>query len=397
MHIVGIIAEYDPFHSGHAAHINATRSVGGATHVVTVLSGSFTQRGEPAMLSKFCRAEMALSAGADLVLELPVPWSMAPAERFAAGGVALLHALGCVDTLSFGSECGETEPLRRLAMLPETPTYQEALRQALSTGIPYAAAGQAAAASIVGEQAATRLASPNNTLGIEYIRAAGLQGADFRFFTLSRQGALHTDAVPKNGYASGSLLRQMVQEGNSTATEPYMPATTFALLQKAVEQGDAPVRPQPLESGVLARLRLMTPEQLAALPYLSEGLENRLYKAAQTATSYEELLTLAKTRRYPLARIRRILWCAMLGLEATDTTGLPPYIRVLGMNKRGQEILSAAKPSLPLVSRTAQISELDAGARRVFRLECGATDLRALLLPHPQPSGTDQATKFITV
>ena len=173
MKIAGIIAEYDPFHNGHAAHISHPRSENGgnATHIVAVISGSFTQRGEPALLSKFKRAEMALACGADLVLELPMPWAMAPAEHFAAGGVAVLNALGCVDMLSFGSECGDVTSLRQLADISGNPLYQSALKRHLENGAPYAAAGQAAAESILGKEVANHLASPNNTLGIEYLRA----------------------------------------------------------------------------------------------------------------------------------------------------------------------------------------------------------------------------------
>ncbi len=397
MHIAGIIAEYDPFHKGHAAHIAATRAEAGgnATHIVTVLSGSFTQRGEPAMLSKFCRAEMALSAGSDLVLELPLPWSMAPAERFAAGGIALLHALGCVEILSFGSECGNAESLQRLAQIPDDPAYRKTLHQALDTGIPYAAARQVAACALAGETDGALLASPNNTLGVEYIRAVKAQGADFQLFTLSRQGALHSDDVPVNGFASGSFLRKAISAGALTEAAAYMPRETFALLKTALEHGEAPADAHTIDIGILARLRRMTREKFAILPYLSEGLENRLYEASRSASSIQELLALVKTRRYPLSRIRRILWSAMLGMTAEDATGLPPYIRVLGMNQRGREILAAARPSLPLVSRAVQFAGLDARAQRVHRLECSATDLRALLLPTPQPCGTDQTAKML--
>ncbi|MBQ8683202.1 MAG: nucleotidyltransferase family protein [Clostridia bacterium] len=396
MQVAGIIAEYDPFHKGHAAHIQATRE-NGATHIAVVLSGSFTQRGEPAMFSKFARAEMALAGGADLVIELPLPWSMAPAERFAEGGVALLHALGCVDTLSFGSECGRTETLEQLAVLTESPSYRHALQQAMATGIPYAAAGQAAAEAVVGKESASLLDSPNNTLGLEYIRAARRLGANFRFFTLSRQGALHNETAPKQGYASGSLLRQMLKKESLAETEAYLPATSFSILQGATASGDTVLQDGRLGSGILARLRQMTPEQMKALPYLSEGLENRLYRAAQTATTIEELYAAVKTKRYPLSRIRRLLWAAMLGMEATDVVGQPPYIRVLGMNERGQEILATAKPSLPLVSRASQVEELSEEARRIHRLECGATDLRGLLLSTPQPCGADQTAKFLRI
>ena len=346
------------------------------------------------MLSKFCRAEMALEAGADLVLELPLPWSMASAERFATGGVAILHALGCVNLLSFGSECGNINLLRRLASLPDMSEYRAALHRALSSGVSYAAARQAAVAELLGEDAARPLSDPNNTLGMEYIRAAETLGAKWEFFTLSRQGALHASDTPVDGFASGSLLRQRVFSGNSTAAAAYMPKETWALLETALKSGKAPACAQKLENGILARLRTMSPAEFSALPYLSEGLENRLYRASKCATSLQELLNMTKTRRYPLPRLRRILWSGMLGMTAEDASGLPPYIRVLGMNRRGREILATARPTLPLVSRTAQFTGLDARSQRVHQLECIATDLRALMLPTPLPCATDQMEKL---
>ena len=397
MRIAGIIAEYDPFHKGHAAHIAATRAENGgnATHVVAVISGNFTQRGEPALLSKFHRAEMALAAGVDLVLELSLPWAMAPAETFARGGVAILDALGCVDFLSFGSECGDIAILKQLAAVSKHPEYQNALRHALANGIPYAAAGQAAAAALLGDDAAARLSTPNNTLGIEYIRAATDLNANFDFFTLQRQGALHHETAPNQGFAAASLLRKWIREGHIEQAANYMPEHTAPILFDSHAQGKTATSTNMLESALLARLRTMTPLDFASLPWLSEGLENRLYRASRNATNYADLLTELKTRRYPMARLRRVLWAALLGLSAQDCEGIPPFIRVLGMNERGREILNVASPTLPLLTRTSQLSALDDQCRHIFTLECTATDLHALCMPIPEPCGTDHTKKLI--
>ncbi len=392
MHIAGIIAEYDPFHKGHAAHIAATRTAG-ATHVVAVLSGSFTQRGEPAALTKFDRAAMALAGGVDLVLELPLPWAMAPAQRFAEGGVALLQALGCVDTLSFGSECGDIAALRRLADLTFREDYATLLRQAMDAGLPYAAARQQAAHHLLGDEAAL-LTGPNNTLAIEYIAAATRLGAKFAFYTLQRQGALHHDTAPAAGVASATLLRQWLREGNTEQAAAYVPPAAAEILRDALAVGRAPTDAARLEGALLARLRCMTVEQLAALPYVSEGLEHRLWQAARTAPSVEEWLMAVKTRRYPLSRLRRILWAALLDLPKESVFPTPPYIRVLGMNDRGVDILAAAQPALPLFTRVSQVTAMGEEAQRLFALECRATDLHSLALPAPPPCGTDCTEKL---
>ncbi len=397
MRIAGIIAEYDPFHKGHAAHIEATRAENGgnASHVVVVMSGNFTQRGEPALVSKFRRAEMALAGGADLVLELPLPWAMAPAENFAAGGVAILNALGCVDLLSFGSECGNVEVLQQLADLPQNKDYQTALKRALASGVPYALAGQTVADDILGEEVATALSSPNNTLGIEYLRAIANQQADFEKFTLLRQGALHNQEVPNQGFAAASLLRNWIRDEQVDKALEFMPSATGEQLKQSVENGESPSNSHILHNALLTTLRKMRAVDFADLPWISEGLENRLYALSRTATDYDDLLTALKTRRYPLARLRRVLWSALIGITAKDTEELPPYIRVLGMNRRGREILSVASPTLPILTRTAQLEDLDDRARRIFDLECVATDLHALTRPVPDPCGTDHTQKLL--
>ena len=397
MRIAGIIAEYDPFHNGHQAHIDHARAENGgnATHIVTVMSGNFTQRGEPALLSKFRRAEIALSCGSDLVLELPLPWAMSPAEHFATGGVALLNASGCVNILSFGSECGDTEVLKQLAAVCHHPDYAAALKRALNSGVPYAAAGQAAAAAILGEETAAHLASPNNTLGIEYLRAMAEQGSDWDVFTLQRQGTLHGEMVPKGAFASASMLRKLVREDNLSLLDAWMPQESVYVLKSAHEQGEITTHTHRLEDALLAHLRRCTADEYANLPWLSEGLENRLYRESRNAATVPDLLEAVKTKRYPLARLRRVLWSSLIGLTAGDVAGLPPYVRVLGMNERGREILAKASPTLPILTRTAQVRDLDERGQRIFSLECLASDLHALAMERPIPCGSDHTTKLI--
>ena len=398
MRIAGIIAEYDPFHKGHAAHIAATRAADGgrATHIVAVMSGSFTQRGEPALVDKFTRSQMALAGDVDLVIELPLPWAMAPAENFALGGVAILNALGCVDLISFGSECGDISLLKELAALSADQVYQTKLKHHLASGLPYAAASQATAADIVGDVASTALASPNNTLGIEYLRAIARLGSKMDAFSLLRQGALHNESTPNNGFASASMIRDAIRDGNVDNALSYVPDNVTAIFKQAIRSGKAPMRKETLEQASLALLRKMNEDDLSRLPWLSEGLENRLYKAIRSASSFNELLEMIKTKRYPTARLRRILWSAVLGIQATDADGLPPYIRVLATNKRGREVLSAASPTLPILTRSTQLDNMSETARRVFELECTATDLHALGMPSPAPCGTDYTTKFLS-
>lgn len=395
MRITGIIAEYDPFHNGHATHIAAARAAG-ATHIAVTISGSFTQRGEPAALTKWARAEMALAGGADLVLETPLPWAMAPAEVFAVGGVTTLQALGCVDTLSFGSECGDAASLTAVAHAIDDPACQMLLREEMASGVPYAVALQSAVGSLLGDEIAALLESANNTLGIEYIRATARLGATWQLHTITRTGAAHNADTAAGNIASASLIRNHLRAGQAAEATQYMPAETASILMREIADGHAPADAHRLEYALLARLRTMSEDEFAALPYLSEGLENRLQKAVQTADSYDALLTAIKTKRYPAARLRRILWAALCGITADMPSATPPYIRVLAMNERGREILAAAAPTLPLISTRRHIDALSPDAQAIWAVEQRATDLYALTLPHPLPCGADLTTKIIT-
>ena len=378
MMTAGIVAEYNPFHRGHAWHIARIRETLGAdTAIVCVMSGHWVQRGECALTDKWRRAGLALAGGADLVLELPTPWAMASAEAFARGAVSLLEATGVVDVLSFGSESGQTAALARLARCLNSGAYQERLGEALKRGISFAAARQAAAEQILGKEAASPLSRPNDNLAVEYLRAlpAGIGALAVR-----RIGAEH-DGPAADGYASASAIRGMIRRGESA--EEYLTAPWTG----AAAQMDR------IERAVLARLRTMTTEDFAALPdgAPAEGLPQRLYRAARQAGSLDAFYTLAKTKRYPHARLRRLALRAFLGIDAAACAGLPPYLRVLGFTPRGQVLLREmkGKAGLPVITKPARARQLPAAARACFEREERYTDLFGLCLPHALPCGLE--------
>ena len=272
---VGIIAEFNPFHRGHAALIQAALE-NGATHVAVVMSGDFVQRGAPALLSKWSRAEMALRCGADAVFELPLPWAMAGAERFALGGVFLLAQLGC-RRICFGSECGDVRALQETAALLLSPAFSAQLKLELSRGTGFAAAREAAVRALAGPQAAALLQTPNNTLGIEYLKAAQLLGVELEPFTITRFGAEHHDSAPRGGFASATALREWIQKGEGW--ESFVPPEAAEILKREIALGACPTDPARMERALLFRLRSITLAEFASLPDISEGLENRLFAA----------------------------------------------------------------------------------------------------------------------
>ena len=365
MSCAGIIAEYDPFHNGHFLHLRATaqRAPDG---VVVVLGGNFTQRGGAALLGKRYRAEAALRGGADLVLELPLPFALAGAQTFARGGVEVLHALGCVDMLSFGSECGNTELLRQAARAVDGENTQFYIRRELGTGKPYAAAREAAVRSLYGDAVADVLHAPNNILGVEYIRACHTLAPEMQFMTVARRGAAHDAQSPTDAFASASFLREQIQKGETVS--PFLPPFSEAILQRALQNGDAPASIEKLEVAVLAFLRKCTPQDFQNTPDISEGLENRILNAARTARTLSELFQAAKTKRYSHARIRRAVLSAFLGIENRHVQDGVPYLRVLGLSERGKQILHSARKTarVPVVLRASDIGKLSESAQQLF-------------------------------
>ena len=376
METAGIVAEYNPFHRGHAWHIAETRRrLGGDAPVVCVMSGHWVQRGECALADKWLRAALALDRGADLVVELPTPWAMASAESFARGAVSLLAATGVVDVLSFGSETGELAPLEEAAAALDAPDYPERLRAALGRGLSFPAARQEAAG-------AACLSAPNNNLGVEYLRSLRALGSTIRPLTVPRQGAGH-DGPAAGGFASASELRRLLRAGRGEEAAPYLTAPWSGELADM----------QHIERAVLARLRTMGEGDWAALPDGggAEGLPSRLAKAAREAVSLEDFYTLAKTRRYPHARLRRLALAAFLGLRAAERPAAPPYVRVLGLGSRGRALLRRMKDTcpLPVIVKPAQARELDGPARTLFESEARYTDLYGLCFPAPRPCGAE--------
>lgn len=389
MNIAGITAEYNPFHTGHAYQISALKAqLGPDTSVVAVMSGSWVQQGRPAVTDKWTRARMALNGGADLILELPTVWAAASAESFARGAVELLCRCGVIDTLCFGSETGELAPLLAAAECLDSPDYPEQLRKALEGGASFAAARQAAVEALIGPAGAA-LASPNNNLGVEYLRALRSLHSNIKPVTIRREGAAHNSLDRTGeGFRSATQLRQHLARGEWEAVRPYVPAGNLDILQSAPLAD-----PRLGERAVLACLRKMTAEDWAKLPDAGagEGLPQRLERAGRQCRSLDDFFTLAKTRRYAMARLRRMALWAFLGLTAADVPAEPPYLRVLGFNARGREVLKQMKTTaqLPILTKPAHARELDGPGRRLFELEAQCTDLYGLFLPQLPPPGQE--------
>lgn len=375
MKIVGIVAEYDPFHSGHRYQIETLRAkLGEECAVVCAMSGNWTQRGGPALVDKWTRAELALHGGADLIVELPTPWATASAETFARGGVEILSRCGA-DILCFGSESGDLDELKRAADCLDSEDYRTALKAQLEGGLSFAVARQQAVEQLIGPTDC--LAHPNNNLGIEYLRANRRQGSPMEVLTVRRFGDAHNAPASGTGHASASAIRALLRSGDETGLT-YLPPQASSLLNRPFSHYE---RAFP---AVLARLRTMDRTELAALPDCGEGLEKRILDAAGRAESLESLFDLAKSKRYAHARIRRVVLRAFLGL--TEIPGEVPYLRVLGANGRGRAILKSLRDEAVLTK--------SAHGRGIPLLEAEArwTDLYALCFDPIRPAGLEWTT-----
>jgi predicted nucleotidyltransferase len=389
MLIAGIIAEYNPFHNGHAYHIARTKQ-NGAEAVVAVMSSNFVQRGEPALLSKRSRAEAAVRCGADLVIELPVPWSCGNAQSFARGGVSLLCALGCVDILSFGSECGSTELIRVAVEAVSSEKTVLLLKEKLREGLSFASARECAVSELYGEETASVISSPNDTLAVEYIAEIKRQNDMLKPSAVKRLGASHDSGTPdEKGFASASHIRGLIKSGGDWIN--FVPEESAKVISREIHSGKAPSDYKKLETAVLAALRVSSAESFLWLPDISEGIENRIISAARSASTLDELFDAAKTKRYSHARIRRIVLHVFLGITSCLQNGVPPYIRVLALNGKGREILKIAQDTatLPIIARPQEIASLGQYERDVFAAECKASDLYELSLPVPGPCGAE--------
>ncbi len=382
MATVGIIAEFNPLHSGHEYLINEARKLG---TVVCVISGNFVQRGDTAIAPKELRAKAALKAGADLVAELPVLWSMSTAQNFALGGVSACLALGC-DTLIFGSEEGDISPLLQIADILTSDDFSFLLEKYLKKGITFASARQKACEDLGCKKGV--LDKPNNNLGIEYIVAARRLGANLEFKTVKRQGADH-NSKEIDSFVSATLLREKLLLGDRDFCKKYINEENLKLFDQNNLSDIAR-----LETAILSVLRSKTIDELKALPDLSEGVENKLFSAIKTATTLNELYDKIKVKRYPLARIRRLVLSAFLGLDNSYFMKPLPYVRVLGFNKKGKDVIKQAKgnSNTPIVTKVSEIKDSP-----VFAVESKATDLYNLSLRTPKPCGTEYTFKIITL
>ena len=391
MTVIGIVCEYNPFHNGHLYQLRESRRLlGENAAVVCVMSGDFVQRGEAAVYSKFARAEAACRCGADLVIELPLPWSVASAENFARGAVSLLGHLG-VTHLSFGSETGDLTSLSQLAKTLLDPSVIVDIKNIMliNPSLSFAAARQQAVENRLGA-VSELLSRPNDILAVEYLKAIQSFGLPISPLAIPRLGAGHDEETNDTGPKSASELRAMLTQGNDISE--HIPAPAAEVYHREHEKKRELNSPLLMETAMLSRLRLFEEEYFLTLPDCADGLGSRLYHAVREESSLEAVFMAAKSKRHALSRIRRAALCACLGITADMLDSLPPYARVLAANSRGRNLLRelSKSASLPLLTKSAAVRDMSDDCQAVFSRGSAAHDFYVLGFTSPEERACGQ-------
>lgn len=372
MKVCGVVCEYNPFHYGHLYHLNQIRL--NFDVIVCVMSGNFVQRGEPAIVRKHLRAENAICGGADLVIELPAPWAVSSAERFASGAVSLLTAIPELTALSFGVETNDSELLRKTANLLVSDGFSNKIKPYLANGMTFASAREKAISELSVDSAKI-LREPNNILAVEYIKALKNK-REIALFPVKRYKTDHDSSVVNGEFSSASNIRNLWKERGFSFVSEYLPFSDSFL--EEINAGHSPVFAEDFSRIVPAVLKQLDSDDFLQIADVNEGLEFRIKEALKKTSTLQDAVEYTKSKRYTHARIRRIFLNAFLGIPRDFCMQTPPYLRVLAFNDTGRELLSKTKAQLPIITKPAHARNLSGFAKDVFDLEVLATDLYAL-------------------
>ncbi len=383
MKLTGLITEYNPFHNGHKYHLEKSKEETEADGIVVVMSGNFVQRGTPALIDKWTRAQMALSSGADLVIELPTVYATGSAEIFALGAVRLLHGLNQIDKVVFGSETGSIAPLNKIAhyLYKESEAFKVALKTELNMGHAFPVARERALQNLLIEGNIPSL--PNDILGIEYLKAGLRMQTPMTFSTIKRMSSAYHDTDTLTALSSATAIRKAYFDNQLEEIIHTLPRASYDLLRRFP---DLTVSPDNLGSFLLYKLRTSSAKSLSKIQDVSEGLEYRMIEAAVKANTYEQLVDLIKTKRYVRTRVQRALLNTLLNVETQFVNSVVQsesavYARILGFNDTGRKIMKTLRKTstIPLITNINKHTHEEAIIQSMLNLDTRATDVYTLL------------------
>ncbi|ABS61590.1 MULTISPECIES: nucleotidyltransferase [Fervidobacterium] len=356
MRVLGIVVEYNPFHFGHLHHLEEAKKLINPDYVVAVMSGNFCQRGEPAIVNKFARTEIALKNGVDVVFELPVVYAIQDAGGFALGSVGVLDRTGVVTDIVFGSESGDVTFLRKVANLltNQTPEFEKTFKRHLKMGYSYPNARKYALMDVLSNDV-EKLSKSNDILGIEYIKALIKYSSDIQPHVIKRIGADYNDEQFKGKFSSASAVRKAIKENKFEQTKEALPEWTFKILEREFSEGRGPVFLEYFDF-VIAMFRKLKREDFERIYSFNEGLDLRFYESARESGNLQDFVERVKAKRFTYSRIRRAIFHVLFDMEKSfvelSNEKGPQYLRVLGFTKRGRELLKAMKKNskVPIIS-----------------------------------------------
>ena len=345
--VLGIIAEYNPFHNGHFYHIQESKKNAEADYCICIISGNFTQRGEPSIVDKWSKAYMALCCGADLVIELPTIYSISSAENFASGAIKILDSLKIVTDISFGAECSDLATLNNIAnvLYSEPIEYKALLSHELKKGTSYPVARENAIMMYLNDikRYANVLSNSNNILAIEYLKALKNQKSDINPIIIPRKKVYYNDEKIVDDFASATAIRKLMVNKEYAEVRKVVPRSTYQIIGEEFKKQHIILGIKAYEKEIIYALRKMTIDEIAQLPDVCEGLEFSIKRAADEANNIEEIIAKIKSKRYTQTRIQRILLYVLLGINKKDmeiSKKILPYTRILGFNSKGRKLIS---------------------------------------------------------
>ena len=401
MRVVGLITEYNPFHNGHLYHLQKSMEVTGSDCSVCVMSGNYTQRGEPAVFDKWIRAECAIANGVDIVIEIPSAFSMASAEFFAYAAIRLLDATGVVDSICFGSESGELKILESIAELlkDESAGFSETVKASLSSGLSYPASLEKAIIGSIPGLPPGFMRSSNNILAIEYLKSLRKLKSGMIPYTIKRIGNEYKDIeISGSGFSSATSIRNSIRNGLEVSS--MIPENVLNIHARAISEMKGPVLIDRFDRLLISRIRSMSDDELSQYPFLNEGLASRIRKMSGNHFKLNDLITASATKRYSEARIRRGIFSVLTGVTAERlsrfmSAGGPQYIRILGFSAKGAQLLNSVhdRASLPVILKTA--NAMKGGLKtdlqvEMLKMESDATDQYVLGFPDSGPASSGQ-------
>lgn len=407
--VLGIVAEYNPFHNGHLYHLEKSKQETGSNYVVAIMSGNFTERGNTALIDKWSRAEAAIRCGVDLVIELPVLYSISSAENFAEGAIKILDSLKVVDYLSFGAETSDIEILDKCAdvLYHEPKKYKTLLSHELAKGISFPKARENALMMYLNNirKFANILSSPNNILGIEYLKAIKKLKSNLEPYSLPRHEVGYHDLDYTENTASSTAIRNLIKNGGFTALPGLMPSSSYAILMQNVKAGHIVSDISVFEKEIIYALRKMNTAEIASLPDVCEGLEFAIKNAANSCNTFSEFMNIIKSKRYTTTRLQRILLYALLGITKKDmvmSKKVEPYIRVLGLNKKGKFLISEivnANPKLEIITSVKRFTDNNSNKNLQAMLEkdIWATNVYTIGYAEDSWNNLDFTKKIVTL